>query len=1021
MVDGSTNQLGEWLAWIQLATALAIPPFLIWYYRRFVVGFLRFATRYLGLTAVLVVLYLMVYGLLGSGLGIPYLFWHDDFQERAFSSTGATMLLAVVGVIAYYLDPYPWATGRRTAELLQGDEGIKHRIEGWYSRRLPMAAARPDNPWWAGIELRWWDYLTFGMNLLIDPIVITPVQSLLEPDQENSLRLQRFLRVARGPFLLLLLAPALLPAVFTEVPRAAPTGKLGLESLGLPPTYDVSRHLGGYLLGLAAWLLGIQAGVLIVKAFIRFSTLLHGTWISNIARWLVQSVCWGLQRSRGMAMVRAAYGRVGEVFGAGPPGDPESWVRPDPQCPNAVADACPVAGCPRSEPTVEPSSPPDCLARGQLRFAAIVFALLFLATYLFGLPLFDLPPAFAICAALAVLAIGYAAIAYLPRTWQIPVVLVLVAWFGYANNKPFKDQFENMSYNKDDLVPLRKRVIDAYDSDPEKRIEKSGPKFAPMHLVSDNAALKAWKAGSADGGPDLDGKGRPKLVLVVVSGGATRSAYWTAVVLDRLERTLVDEKNRPSFGRRVRIISGASGGMLGAACYVTYRRAVAEGKSAERQGAREPGPGLDPTSLLPTWIWDSLPKRSMGPLARGIALAEIWNAAWPGTVREDRGVILEQDWWILRYPFVDLAKLEAEGKIPSLIFSPMIVEDGRRLLISNLELGRGPDGTGWASSPIVEAAPRQINPDEFAPTVDHDGTEHIRSSLSSLEYFRVFREKAHRGLFLSTAVRMSASFPYVSPAVNLPTTPPRRVVDAGYYDNYGMQVAVSWIRRNRSWLARHTSGVLLVQIRDSSSVLDRRGVDTAPPEFLQSASRGFEFITSPIDAVAKARYTTASFRNDADVAALDSFHWDDFSDESGRPDKPERPESFFTTVIFENSAEVSLDPGDFWSELTKLDPGQPTKRDFREVSMSWYLARAEMEATAAAIPGDPPAPRPGKPDWRKGAERRRIIDKLNGQLNSQDSPLPPGPDRAIRLKRLDQLYNYERLINLKVWWNRKTR
>jgi predicted acylesterase/phospholipase RssA len=56
---------------------------------------------------------------------------------------------------------------------------------------------------------------------------------------------------------------------------------------------------------------------------------------------------------------------------------------------------------------------------------------------------------------------------------------------------------------------------------------------------------------------------RHKLVLVAVSGGASRSAYWTAVVLDRLEKTL------PGFGRRVRIISGASGGTLGTACYVT--------------------------------------------------------------------------------------------------------------------------------------------------------------------------------------------------------------------------------------------------------------------------------------------------------------------------------------------------------------------------------------------------------------------------------------------------------------------
>ena len=522
--------------------------------------------------------------------------------------------------------------------------------------------------------------------------------------------------------------------------------------------------------------------------------------------------------------------------------------------------------------------------------------------------------------------------------------------------------------------------MNAYDAEPQKRTEESDPELAPVHLVSDIAALDAWKAVSADGGPDLDGKGRPKLVLVAVSGGATRSAYWTAVVLDRLERTLVDKENRSSFGRRVRIISGASGGMLGAACYVTYRRAVAEGKSTERQGACEPAPGLEPALLLPAWIREDLPMRSMEPLARGIALTEIWKTAWPGTFREDRGVILEKDWGVLRYPFVDLARLEAEGKVPSMIFSPMIVEDGRRLLISNLELGR--DGEGWASSPIVEAASPQINQDEFEQPDRGDGTVRRRYSLSSLEYFRVFRgkahrdldcrEKAYRDLYLSTAVRISASFPFVSPAVNLPTTPPRRVVDAGYYDNYGIQIATSWIRRNRQWLAKNTSGVLLIQIRDSSSVSDRLGVNDAEPGILESISRGFQFITSPIDALAKARETTASFRNDDAVVTLTSDGWD-FG-----PDKPYEPASFFTTVIFENSAEVSLDPGDFWGELTKLDRGLPAKRDFREVSMSWYLARAEMQATAAAIPGDPPAPKPGEPDWRDGKQRRRLMDKFNG-------------------------------------------
>jgi hypothetical protein len=43
------------------------------------------------------------------------------------------------------------------------------------------------------------------------------------------------------------------------------------------------------------------------------------------------------------------------------------------------------------------------------------------------------------------------------------------------------------------------------------------------------------------------------------------------------------------------------------------------------------------------------------------------------------------------------------------------------------------------------------------------------------------------------------------------------------------------------------------------------------------------------------------------------------------------------------------------------------------------------------------------------------------RLYHETLQLSPGPDRAIRLKRLDQLYNYERLLNLKTWWNRKGR
>src|SRR5207245_1152127 len=112
-----------------------------------------------------------------------------------------------------------------------------------------------------------------------------------------------------------------------------------------------------------------------------------------------------------------------------------------------------------------------------------------------------------------------------------------------------------------------------------------------------------------------------------------------------------------------------------------------------------------------------------------------------------------------------------------IVFSPMMIEDGRQLLISNLDLGHGRDGK---LLPTVMTRGRHVS-------YNNDGKELQDVSLSGLEFFRLFPE-AWKTFLIASAVRMNASFPYVSPAVNLPSDPPRRVVDAGYYDNYGIQI-----------------------------------------------------------------------------------------------------------------------------------------------------------------------------------------------------------------------------------------
>lgn len=132
-------------------------------------------------------------------------------------------------------------------------------------------------------------------------------------------------------------------------------------------------------------------------------------------------------------------------------------------------------------------------------------------------------------------------------------------------------------------------------------------------------------------------------------------------------------------------------------------------------------------------------------------------------------------------------------------------------------------------------------------------------SVSGVELFRLFP----RGdLRLATAARMSASFPFVSPAAELPTDPPRRLVDAGYYDNYGVNLATRWIWAHRRILEDRACGVALVEIRDGPRSRERAAL---------TASRSHPWypeLSSPVEGVLAARESTSGYRNDEQVAAL---------------------------------------------------------------------------------------------------------------------------------------------------------
>ncbi|WP_165226869.1 patatin-like phospholipase family protein [Aquisphaera insulae] len=446
---------------------------------------------------------------------------------------------------------------------------------------------------------------------------------------------------------------------------------------------------------------------------------------------------------------------------------------------------------------------------------------------------------------------------------------------------------------KDDALdtekqPAFKKAVKANGTRSESEAQSSGE-------LSDRAPLNTTK------------NSRPPLVVVAVSGGGIRASVWTATVLASLERDL-----GPTFPYHVRLITGASGGMVSAAHYVASLPSPAERRLALEAGkeARD----------LARWV-ESLAEDQLNSVAGCLAFNDIPALLNPVRRGTDRGRRLEETWKRITADgfgdpnaskfarsLRDLAAGERAGWCPSLIFTPMMVEDGRRLLISNLDLGFATRNYGrllmeW------DTETRKVDPTyvrDLRPREPYERANDALYSLSAVEFFRLFPNAAR--FQISTAARMSATFPFVSPAASLPTKPPRRVVDAGYYDNYGVNIAAQWLTEMRDWIEDNTSGVLIIQIRDSVSQDTRSELGFDVPKETESTESsmlprltwnvmpdvldpGAYPITTPLNGISNAREWSMSFRNDEQIELFDELM-------SARKTSRDDPD-FFRTVVFE--------------------------------------------------------------------------------------------------------------------------
>ena len=186
---------------------------------------------------------------------------------------------------------------------------------------------------------------------------------------------------------------------------------------------------------------------------------------------------------------------------------------------------------------------------------------------------------------------------------------------------------------------------------------------------------------------------------------------------------------------------------------------------------------------------------------------------------KDRGYVFEQNLsknlgGTLDKQLMDYYLPEKNAEIPMMLMSPVISNDGRSLYITPL---------GMSFLNVKESK------DQYS-----------EGKIRGVGFRELFANQRADSLSFLTALRMSASFPYITPTVNLPSEPSIEIMDAGIADNFGIGDAVRFIHVFRNWFDQNTSGITFLIIRDT-----RKNAPIEP----KSGSSLIQKLTYPIASV----------------------------------------------------------------------------------------------------------------------------------------------------------------------------
>jgi hypothetical protein len=372
--------------------------------------------------------------------------------------------------------------------------------------------------------------------------------------------------------------------------------------------------------------------------------------------------------------------------------------------------------------------------------------------------------------------------------------------------------------------------------------------------------LRNWRAKHDDNLP---------LVIITASGGGIKAAVWTTSMLQALQIWLGDQ-----FADHIVLLSSVSGGSVGVLHYLD----------------RFEDDGPPTTEGLEAAVQASI-RPSLADAAWGISYPDLLQRM-AGSPTHNRGWALEQGWRrAMQYPDATLEDWRTavhNGVRPPVLFNATIMDNG----------------TLFAFTPL----------DEF------EADQKRRAGEWHSVYFNTLYPTFT--ISVSTAARMSASFPYVSPIARpmLDEQPLRidgfRLADGGYFDNYGIVAALEWLAAVNDELRHHPRRVILVRIE--ASLLQ--------PESVRRASATSDLPNSigagpPLGAL-RSLFTAQKWRNDQAIEQLVA---------------PQRAQQLSENLnrIDARLADVAVEPYTFVFTRT--------------ASLSWQLSQAESDRVRCAV------------------------------------------------------------------------